>query len=152
MMVTVISDSVIPISLGSYMRIRYIRFQFWVITVSVISDTVILVYIISDSYLVISDSLYLIPLYQNPLYQIHCGQSPYWIKCRMHIGTNTQSCPSIGKFERGGFWTDSNHLLRVLLQSLLKLQFPTSFSPNRHLKLSIMNLGVPFYLPYQASR
>ena len=72
-MVTVISDSVIPNSLGSYMRIRYIRFQFCVITVSVISDSVILVSIISDSYLVISDSLYLIPLYQNPLYQIHCG-------------------------------------------------------------------------------
>ena len=53
----VISDSVIPNSLGSYMRIRYIRFQFWVITVSVISDSVILVSIISDSYLVISDSL-----------------------------------------------------------------------------------------------
>ena len=57
LLVTVISDSVIPNSLGSYMRIRYIRFQFWVITVSVISDSVILVSIISDSYLVISDSL-----------------------------------------------------------------------------------------------
>ena len=73
-MVTVISDSVIPNSLGSYMRIRYIRFQFCVITVSVISDSVILVSIISDSYLVISDLLYLILLYQNLLYQIHCGR------------------------------------------------------------------------------
>ena len=44
------------------MRIRYIRFKFHVITVSVISDSVILASIISDSYLVISDSLYLIPL------------------------------------------------------------------------------------------
>ena len=69
----VISESVIPNSLGSYIRIRYINIQFCVISVSVISDSVILVSIISDSYLVISDSLYLIPLYQNPLYQIHCG-------------------------------------------------------------------------------
>ena len=68
-MVTVISDSVIPNSLGSYMSICYIRFQFCVITVSVISDSIILVSIISDSYLVISDSLYLIPLYQNLFYQ-----------------------------------------------------------------------------------
>ena len=67
-MVTVKSDSIIPNSLGNYMRICYIRFQFCVITVSVISDSVISVSIISDSYLVISDSLYLIPLYQ-----IHCG-------------------------------------------------------------------------------
>ena len=70
----VISESVIPNSLGSYIRIRYINIQFCVISVSVISDSVILVSIISDSYLVISDSLYLIPLYQNPLYQIHCGR------------------------------------------------------------------------------
>ena len=69
----VISESVIPNSLGSYIRIHYINIQFCVISVSVISDSVILVSIISDSYLVISDSLYLIPLYQNPLYQIHCG-------------------------------------------------------------------------------
>ena len=72
----VISESVIPNSLGSYISIRYINIQFCVISVSVISDSVILVSIISDSYLVISDLLYLIPLYQNPLYQIHCGRLP----------------------------------------------------------------------------
>ena len=71
----VISESVIPNSLGSYIRICYINIQFCVISVSVISDSVILVSIISYSYLVIPDSLYLIPLYQNPLYQIHCGQA-----------------------------------------------------------------------------
>ena len=62
-----------PNSLDSYVRIRYIRFLFCVITVAVISNSVMLVSIISDSYLVISDMLYLIPLYQDPLYQIHCG-------------------------------------------------------------------------------
>ena len=80
----VISESVIPNSLGSYIRIRYINIQFCVISVSVISDSVILVSIISDSYLVISDSLYLIPLYQNLLYQIHCGRLTY--KCLEVVG------------------------------------------------------------------